>query len=312
MNGDGRKDILIGSFCGVPQWIENTPNGWRSESAGVVDKNGDFVLISKFWNFETEEWDETDRSGTQGHCSSVAAVDWDSDGDMDLLMGGYRFGGLFVRLNEGTAKDPKFATTNTRVNVGDKPVEIKNGIGAPRIVDWNGDGKFDIVIGAISGGVFLMQNSGTDSVPKFDQMTTLIKPLPGEAHAKLPKRVEAKDGQPIGPGSSFHVEPVDYDGDGDLDLLVGACGQWVVGQANHDSPEHKQQVAKLQKEVDSALAKFSKLKASAKTEAEKEELADTDEYHDSFDEYRQLRMKLGKLKRIPTDRGDHIWLFRRK
>ncbi len=311
MNGDGRKDILISSFSGVPQWVESMESGW-GEPADVLDQEGDAVVISDFWNRDTDEWDETDRSGTKGHCSSVAAVDWDDDGDIDLLLGEYKEGQLHVRLNEGSAKETRFATTNFPIKVGQDLVSFEGGVGAPRVVDWNGDGLFDIVVGTIRGGVFLLQNTGVKGSPKFEQLATLIEPLPGASGAKQAKRVEFKNGKPIGPGSSFHIEPVDYDGDGDLDLLVGARSEWLTAPITEPTEEELEQIALLKEQMDAAWDKFREYKATAETKEEQKELATTEKYRDLLGEYRRLRSERYKLTRDPTELGDLVWLFRRK
>ena len=128
LNGDGLKDILTGSFSGAPQWIKNTKDGY-SEPSSVVEKDGDIVMLTKYWSDEAEKWLESERSGTDGQCTSVAAVDWDHDGDMDLILGDYWDGGLFLCLNEGSATDMKFASTNQVIKVGGEPIVFEGGMG---------------------------------------------------------------------------------------------------------------------------------------------------------------------------------------
>ncbi len=315
MNADGKKDILIGSFSGVPQWIERTNDGWK-EPTEVLDKNGDAVLISKFWNHETEEWDETDRSGTTGHCTSVAAVDWDGDGDTDLVLGAVdlvaKKGEMFVRLNEGNAKESRFSTKNQPIKVGGDTVNIEGGIAAPRIVDWNGDGLFDIVIGTIHGGVVLLENTGDKQQPAFDEIQTLVEPLSGKASSKVVKQVESKDGGPIGPGSSFHIEPVDYDGDGDLDLLVGARSKWFTDPDKEPTQAELDRAVKLRSESSDAYDQATKLKNAGATEEERDEIRSTEKYRKLIRKYHDLRTQALNLSRKPTETSDFIWLYRQK
>ena len=311
MNGDGLKDILIGSFSGVPQWIVRTKEGY-GESTAVLDKNENAVMLSEYWDFEAEEWTESDRCGTSGHCSTVAAVDWDHDGDMDLLLGGYRAGGLFLRLNEGSATETKFATTNQVVKVGGKPVGFPGGMGAPRIADWDGDGLFDIVIGTIRGEVVLLRNAGSKGKPEFPEMTTLVAALPGKSGSKQIKRVLAKDGSPVAPGSSFHIELVDYDGDGDLDLLVGGRSEWLTGPEKEPTEEDLALSKKLKKDADAAWVKFKEFKNSAEGEEELEKLEGTEEYRALLAKYRTLSAESRAVLADPIERADFLWLFRRK
>ncbi len=226
LNRDGHKDILVGSFSGVPQIIMGSAKGFEKPKP-IMDAEGQTVLISAFWNDESNKWDKTDRAESEGHCTSSSAVDWDNDGDLDLLLGDYYGGRLFLRENLGDAKTPRFATTNQQVQAGGKPLVIANGLAAPRVVDWNEDGKFDILCGGAKGGVFLYINEGDKKTPRFAAAKTLIPAFKDKSNSFI-KRVPAKDGQPTLPGSSYHIEPVDYDADGDLDLLVGARSSWVA------------------------------------------------------------------------------------
>lgn len=313
MNGDGLEDILIGSFSGKPQWIVNTKEGY-GEPTDVLDKNDDYVKLTKFWDDKIEDWNDLNSSDTTGLCSSVAAVDWDHDGDMDLLLGGYRHGGLFLRLNEGTTTETKFATTNEIVKVGDEPVAFEGGMGAPRVTDWDGDGLFDIVIGTIRGEVVLLRNAGSKGEPAFPEMTTLVEALPGDSGSKQIKRVPAKDGLPVGPGSSFHIELVDYDADGDLDLLVGGRSEWLTGPLKVPTEEELELAEKLMNESDAAYKKFAKLKKAAKAagEEELEKFEASEESKALLAKYRKLRTESIDVTRDPIERGDFVWLFRRK
>lgn len=308
LNGDSHVDLVSGSFGGYPQWIACSEEGLGGPEF-LRDKEDNLVLINKFWNRETEEWDQVDPD-SEGHCTSVALVDWESDGDFDLVLGDYHSGELFLRVNEGTPTEPAFGTTNQPIKVGRIRAVVDGGVATPRIADWNGDGQFDIVVGGITGGVFLLQNSGSAGAPQFDEMKALIEPLPGKSGSKQPKRVDAtSDWQPVAPGSSFHVEVVDYDRDGDLDLLVGARCKWQTAPQKVLTPELEQRLDEIEKESSEVMKEIRALRG----------MSDEEQAAKSKEKDRNLTGRYNKLgverREIIDDRseiGDFIWLFRQK
>lgn len=304
LDGDGHKDILAGSYSGSPYWIKGSADGFGTPEK-VVDKDGEPVLIAAFWSEEESKWYDTDK----GHCTSAAAVDWNDDGVFDLLLGDYREGKLFLRLNEGTAKEPKFAATNTPVEAGGEPLTIEKGLAAPRIVDWNGDGKFDILCGGTKGGVYLFANEGETGKPRFAAAETLIEPLPGNDFIK---KVPTYFGEPTQPGSSFHIEPTDYDGDGDLDLLVGARSSWNKENLPQLTEEEQQRLEQVSAELAKVEEELQAMMKTAKTREEQTEISKSDEFKAVITRFREISKEKRDFKRDPTEQGDFVWLFRRK
>jgi hypothetical protein len=64
------------------------------------------------------------------------------------------------------------------------------------------------------GGVYLARNTGKTGAPAFTELTVLIPPSP-KGHKS-----------PVRPDAGLYPEVVDYDGDGDLDLIVGGYSMW--------------------------------------------------------------------------------------
>ena len=310
INADGYNDILAGSFEGVPQLILGGKDGFAKPEQ-IKDGNGDTVLIADFWNYETEEWDKTDRAESEGHCTSVSAVDWDDDGDLDLLLGDYYGGRLFLRLNDGSKTEPSFSATNVAVEADGEPLVIEKGLAAPRVVDWDSDGLFDILCGGSKGGVYFFRNIGEKTAPKFAAAEALIKPVKDPSNSFI-KRVPSKDGNPMLPGSSYHIEPFDYDGDGDLDLLVGARCSWLTGPVKELTEEQQARKKEVQGEMQEFIKKISEMAQKAETKEERAELVQSEEYQELMTEYRKLVEEADQYDTEPTADGDFVWLFRRK
>jgi len=64
--------------------------------------------------------------------------------------------------------------TGVQLLADGKPIDANTGHLVPTVVDWNGDGKKDLIVGQFAGGrIRLFLNEGTDAAPKFGAFTDL-------------------------------------------------------------------------------------------------------------------------------------------
>ncbi|HYD49257.1 MAG TPA: FG-GAP-like repeat-containing protein, partial [Terriglobales bacterium] len=143
-----------------------------------------------------------------GRRSAPAAIDYDRDGDPDLLSGEL-IGTLTLQINGG---EPAVAAYQA-------PQSSSHGLSSlsashPAVSDVDDDGDFDVVAGSSSGEIALFHNVGAAEVAIFSRSTLLS-------------------------GSCAFAAPAlgDVDGDGDHDLLVGCDdGALLFYEAEPTSP----------------------------------------------------------------------------
>ncbi|WP_369178909.1 FG-GAP-like repeat-containing protein [Candidatus Thiodubiliella endoseptemdiera] len=183
IDGDGDLDLVVGEGNGTLKYYQNTGTtsspAYEAKTVGSNPFNGiDVVFFPK-----------------------PTLADIDGDGDLDLVVG-ENDGTLKYYQNTGTTSNPAY-----EAKTGDS--NPFNGIDAgysssPILVDIDGDGDLDLVVGENNGTLKYYQNKGTTSNPAYEAKTGDSNPFNG-----------------IDAGYSSSPILADIDGDGDLDLVVG-------------------------------------------------------------------------------------------
>lgn len=109
--------------------------------------------------------------------TKIQVVDWDGNGKLDLVLGvGPQFGSTFksgyvlLCRNVGTRAAPVFKRPEVLLfNAEGKPLEFWRHAAHPALVDWDSDGKWEILVGADMGFIwyFKPKHFGVASGP-FD------------------------------------------------------------------------------------------------------------------------------------------------
>ena len=137
LDGDGRVDLLVGSFGSRLAW-------WKADGRGSVTL-ADSALVTI----------------TRGSHTTPALGDLDGDGDLDLLVG-RSSGYLTYFRNDGSKSVPRFTLVSDEWE-GMRPGRRS----APHLSDLDGDADLDLLVGTDDKGLLLYRNEGTARAARF-------------------------------------------------------------------------------------------------------------------------------------------------
>ncbi|NYT27376.1 MAG: VCBS repeat-containing protein [Candidatus Thiodubiliella endoseptemdiera] len=183
IDGDGNLDLVVGERNGTLKYYQNT--GTTSSPAYEAKTGGN----NPFNGIDV------------GGYSAPNLADIDGDGDLDLVMGEGN-GTLKYYQNTGTTSNPAYEAKTGDSNPFNG-IDVVN-YSSPILVDIDGDGDLDLVVGERDGTLKYYQNTGTTSNPAYEVKTGDSNPFNGIDVENLSAPTLA-----------------DIDGDGDLDLVVG-------------------------------------------------------------------------------------------
>ncbi|MBI5232805.1 MAG: VCBS repeat-containing protein [Deltaproteobacteria bacterium] len=190
-NNDGVKDLLVGGGDGkVYLYISEAADG---------------SIVPLRFKGAIQAYDSITNTSSDINVASNAVpfvADYNNDGRKDLLIGSSD-GYTYLCLNIGEDSAPVFALP---VAIQDKDGSDIKAISnsAPAVVDYNNDGKKDLVVGSSDGTLRLYVNAGSDGSPEFG----------------LPVGIKA-DGRDLDVGSNSRAFFTDWNSDGKKDLVVG-------------------------------------------------------------------------------------------
>ena len=135
VNGDGNLDLVVGNFGGSFYVFTGEGKGAFAPKPEKLSYEGKDLHVD--------------------HHSDPFIVDWDADGDLDIVSGSDG-GGVFLSTNDGTKTDPEFtafveviasAGRSFGKNLSEDDLTGPQGSTRVWVEDLNNDGKLDLLVG---------------------------------------------------------------------------------------------------------------------------------------------------------------------
>ena len=225
-------------------------------------------------------------------CTRPTAVDWDADGDLDLVVGNF-VGKFYLFTGEDGGK---FAPAAQPINAGGAPLRLRGEAamhGDPFVIDWDKDGDLDLLSGSSEGGVQWAENgAGPGKPPRLEAFRSLIEKGPQVAYGQILREEDLK-----GPVGNTRVWADDVNGDGKLDLLVGDSATLISPADNVTEEEFKQKFAEWTKSQQEVVAQLN---------------SDADEKKQAEAQKRYQELYQRRTEFMKEDRTGFIWLYLRK
>lgn len=203
-NDDGAPDIIIGTFMGEVFFIPNTGTPTSphfSTPADLKDLGIPTRSDGKLW----------------GTFFTPIYVDFTKSGHRDLILGEgtYSANNIYYFPNGGSSSNPRFSEKTRQILIPGMGREHLT----PQMVDWNNDGIPDIMTGERDGSVSVFLCKSNDP-KKFE----------------FDDPIQVKFGSSSKLGTLSNPVPVDFNGDGLFDILVGHSNGRIGVAYNKGTP----------------------------------------------------------------------------
>ncbi|NBV24129.1 MAG: VCBS repeat-containing protein [Proteobacteria bacterium] len=224
-DGDGALDLVVG----VEDWSDyGWDDAWDRAGKWTNGPLHGFVYWLKNLGTTAQPRYDTPRKVEAGGvpvdvfgCPSPNFADFTGSGKLDVICGEFLDGFTFFE-NIGTRTQPRYAP-GRRLKLPDgQPLSMDLEMIVPVAFDWNKDGHPDLIVGDEDGRVALLLNTGKLSADRTPQF--------------LPPRYFQQGADDLKCGALATPVGVDWDGDGDTDIICGNTAGYLVYFENLSGP----------------------------------------------------------------------------
>jgi hypothetical protein len=225
-DGDGRQDLVVG----IEDW---SYYGWDDawDAAGEWQNGPLHGFVFVFRSTGDGHYAEPFAVQAGGRkldtfgCPSPNFVDFDGDGDLDLLCGEF-LDRLTYFENTGTRTEPSYAEGRRVKDSSGADIRMDLEMIVPVAFDWDMDGDADLIVGDEDGRVALVENLGIAK--------------PGTAPAFAQPVYFQQEADTLKCGALATPFGVDWDGDGDIDIVSGNTAGYIEFFENLSGPKVEQ------------------------------------------------------------------------
>jgi hypothetical protein len=286
VDGDGIRDLLSGSYsrmetpmAGLFQVLWGQQDGSFKTATTLAGTDGEPLIIPA----------DDEKEVTQKICTRPSAVDWDGDGDLDLIVGNFA-GSFYLFSGDG---EGRFQPKPQPILAAGEPLAIPGAHSDPFPVDWDGDGDLDLVSGSSGGGVYWAENqAGPGTLPDLKSFVVILEPGSQRAHGAA-----LRDEDVSGPGPATRVWVDDVNEDGKLDLLIGDSVMLVSPAEGLTEEECKQKEAQWQQALDAVMRDVNDAQNDEQRSA-------------AYDRYREVYQQRREF--VHEERTGFVWLVLQK